>query len=263
MPARCPRRLSTSCAPPALLGDLDDDVPADHRLTPQPGVQRQPFRRIQAILLVLLHRREVLLSLPDHHVAGRAGAAPAAVMLEVDIVGQRDVEHRPGLAVIGQRILAVVHLDRHVLRQEGQLVHRHHFFSRISSARRDVTARLIAASLPVRSSLAWTCRMPLASMRKVTSIFGMPAGMGSIPARSNRARERSSFASSRSPCTTCMSTAVCPSTEVVKYSFAMVGMVVFRGISTLTMPPSVSIPRLSGVTSSSSISVMPPARIWA
>ena len=119
------------------------------------------------------------------------------------------------------------------------------------------------AALPVRSSRACTCRIPLASMRNVTSIFGMPAGIGSTPARSKRASERLSWASSRSPCSTCMSMVVCPSTEVVKYSLARVGIVVLRGISTLTMPPSVSIPSDSGVTSSSSMSVMPPARIWA
>ena len=60
-----------------------------------------------------------------------------------------------------------------------------------------------------------------------------------------------------------MSTVVCPSTDVVKYSLASVGIVVLRAISTLTMPPRVSIPSESGVTSSSSMSVMPPARICA
>ena len=60
-----------------------------------------------------------------------------------------------------------------------------------------------------------------------------------------------------------MSTAVCPSTEVVKYSLAMVGIVVLREISTLTMPPSVSMPRERGVTSSRSMSVIPPARMCA
>ena len=60
-----------------------------------------------------------------------------------------------------------------------------------------------------------------------------------------------------------MSTAVCPSTDVVKYSLAMVGMVVLRGINTLTIPPRVSMPRDRGVTSRRSMSVIPPARIWA
>ena len=58
-----------------------------------------------------------------------------------------------------------------------------------------------------------------------------------------------------------MSTTVWPSTEVVNISRALVGIVVLRGMSTLTMPPSVSMPSDSGVTSSSSMSVMPPARM--
>ena len=44
-----------------------------------------------------------------------------------------------------------------------------------------------------RCSLACTCRMPLASIRNVTSIFGMPAGMGSMPRSSKRASERLSL----------------------------------------------------------------------
>ena len=100
-------------------------------------------------------------------------------------------------------------------------------------------------------------------MRNTTSIFGIPAGIGSIPESSKRASDRQSFASSRSPCTTCMSTTCWPSTEVVNISRALVGMVVFLGMSTLTIPPSVSIPRESGVTSRRSMSVMPPARICA
>src|SRR5438105_2446964 len=74
----------------------------------------------------------------------------------------------------------------------------------------------MAATLPVRSSVAVTCKMPLASIRNVTSIFGIPAGIGSMPRSSKRASERQSLASSRSPCSTCMSTTVWPSTEVVR-----------------------------------------------
>src|SRR5439155_33313 len=84
---------------------------------------------------------------------------------------------------------------------------------------------------PVRSSLAWTCKIPLASMRNVTSIFGIPAGIGSSARSSKRASERQSSASSRSPWTTCRSTTVCPSTDVVNISLALVGLVVLRGIS--------------------------------
>ena len=105
--------------------------------------------------------------------------------------------------------------------------------------------------------------MPFASIRNVTSIFGIPAGIGSMPRNSNRASDRQSRTSSRSPCTTCMSTTVWPSTEVVNISRALVGIVVLRGIRTLTIPPRVSIPSDSGVTSSRSMFVIPPARICA
>ena len=40
---------------------------------------------------------------------------------------------------------------------------------------------VILFSLPVALSLADTCRMPLASMSKVTSICGMPRGAGGMP----------------------------------------------------------------------------------
>ena len=131
---------------------LHDDVAADDRLAAESGVERQPFRRVEAILLVLLHRREILLPLAHDDVAGGAGAAAAAVVLEVDVVGQRDVEQRAGPAVVGQRVLRVVDLDRDVERQEGDLVRGHHFSSRISSARLEVTAPLRAASIIASAS---------------------------------------------------------------------------------------------------------------
>src|SRR2546429_2612546 len=54
---------------------------------------------------------------------------------------------------------------------------------------------------PVRKSLAPTCKMPLASIRNRTSMRGSPAGAGGTFSV-NRASERQSFASSRSPCRT-------------------------------------------------------------
>ena len=57
------------------------------------------------------------------------------------------------------------------------------------------------------------------------------------PRSSKRASERLSRASSRSPWSTWRSTTVWPSTEVVNISLAMVGIVVLRAMSTLTMPP--------------------------
>ena len=48
----------------------------------------------------------------------------------------------------------------------------------------------IFCSLPVPKSLAETWTMPLASMSKVTSTWGMPRGAGGMPTRSNRPRVR-------------------------------------------------------------------------
>src|SRR5512144_673285 len=53
--------FAISCRSLRLFRDLDDHVALDYRLTAEPGVQRQPLRRVQAILLVGLHRREVVL----------------------------------------------------------------------------------------------------------------------------------------------------------------------------------------------------------
>ncbi len=108
--------------------------------------------------------------------------------------------------------------------------------------------------------------MPLASMRNLTSMRGRPAGMGGMPLRSKRARERQSAASSRSPCTTWMATLVWPSTPVVKCSVAEAGMVELRWMILATTPPRASMPRESGVTSSrsrSSVAADAPARMLA
>src|SRR6266851_4312701 len=132
---------------PNLFRDLHDDVAANDRLAAEPRMKRQPFRRVEAILFVLLHRRQVLLALAHDHVAGGAGAASAAVVLEMDALGERDIEQGTRPAMIGHGVLAVVDLDRDVQRQEGDLVGGHHFCSRISSARLEVTAPRTAASI--------------------------------------------------------------------------------------------------------------------
>src|SRR5215475_8256594 len=72
---------------PASLRNLHHDVPLDHGLAAEPRMQRQALGGVQPILLVLLHRREVLLPLAHDHVARGAGAAPAAVVLEVNALG--------------------------------------------------------------------------------------------------------------------------------------------------------------------------------
>src|SRR5262249_46974863 len=111
---------------------------------------------IEPVLFVRLHLGEILLALLHDDVAGGTGAAPAAVVLEVDMVRQRDVEERARLAVVGQRVFLVVDLDGDVLRQEGDFVDRHHF-SMSSSARRLAKAPLSAASImsSARCSVAW------------------------------------------------------------------------------------------------------------
>ena len=61
---------------------------------------------------------------------------------------------------------------------------------------------VIFCSLPVALSLAFTFKMPLASMSNVTSIWGMPRGAGGIPSSRKRPRVMLSPAIGRSPCNT-------------------------------------------------------------
>ena len=118
---------------------------------------------------------------------------------------------------------------------------------------------VMRVSLPVALSLAVTLRMPLASMSKVTSICGTPRGAGGMPPSLNLPRVRFCAAMGRSPCSTCTSTSVCESAAVEKVSVFLVGIVVLRGIICVATPPSVSMDRVSGVTSSSSRSLTSPA----
>ncbi len=66
------------------------------------------------------------------------------------------------------------------------------------------------------------------------------------------------LATSRSPCSTWMVTAVWLSSAVENTCCALVGMVVFFWMSLVITPPSVSMPSDSGVTSSSSTSLTSP-----
>ena len=86
-------------------------------------------------------------------------------------------------------------------------------------------------------------------MSNVTSICGMPRGAGGMPVSWNLPIVRLSLAISRSPCSTWISTVVWSSAAVEKISERFVGIVVFRGISTVVTPPRVSMPSESGVTS--------------
>ncbi|CRR39629.1 hypothetical protein PAERUG_E15_London_28_01_14_08984 [Pseudomonas aeruginosa] len=114
--------------------------------------------------------------------------------------------------------------------------------------------------LPVALSFAETCRMPLASISKVTSICGTPRGAGGMSARSNLPSDLFCAACLRSPCSTWMVTAPWLSSAVENTCDFLVGMVVFFSIRPVITPPRVSMPRVSGVTSSSSTSFTSPAR---
>mmetsp|Transcript_7804 Transcript_7804/g.19261 ORF Transcript_7804/g.19261 Transcript_7804/m.19261 type:complete len:253 (-) Transcript_7804:920-1678(-) len=118
----------------------------------------------------------------------------------------------------------------------------------------------ICCCLPDALSLADTLTMPLASMSKVTSICGMPRGAGGMPTKSNWPSILLSAAISRSPCSTLMPTCVWLSAAVEKVCDFLVGMVVLREMSFVITPPSVSMPRESGVTSRSKMSFTSPRR---
>ena len=92
-------------------------------------------------------------------------------------------------------------------------------------------------SAPVSLSRAETCRMPLASMSKVTSIWGTPRGAGRIFSSRNRASTRLSAALSRSPWRTTTSTADWLSSAVLKISVRRAGMVVLRSMTLVITPP--------------------------
>ena len=111
---------------------------------------------------------------------------------------------------------------------------------------------VILFSFPVDFSTADTFRMPSASMSNVTSICGTPRGIGGIPSRWNFPSRLLSFVIDRSPSYTWISTPGWLSEYVEKICVFFVGIVVFRGISTVITPPAVSRPNDSGATSSSS-----------
>ena len=115
---------------------------------------------------------------------------------------------------------------------------------------------VIFASFCVPRSFAVTLIIPLASMSNLTSICGTPLGAGGRSVRLKLPSETLSEAIGRSPCTTCMVTAVWLSAAVVKTLDFEVGMVVLRSMSGSLTPPSVSIPSVSGVTSSSTMSLV-------
>ena len=129
-----------------------------------------------------------------------------------------------------------------------------------SLGRADPPVIVIFCSLPVPWSLAETWTMPLASMSKVTSIFGTPRGAGAMPVSSNVPSDLLCCAISRSPWKTWMRTDGWLSSAVVKISQRLVGMAVLRSMSLVNRPCLVSMPRQSGVTSMSRTSLRSPLR---
>ena len=129
-----------------------------------------------------------------------------------------------------------------------------------SSDRPELGRMLMLCSRPVRRSRAETFTMPLESMSKATSIWGTPLGRGGRLMRSKRPRLLLCSASSRSPCRTWISTRAWLSVTVVKVRASRVGMVALRWMIFTKPPPWVSMPRLKGVTSSSTRSLISPLR---
>ena len=117
---------------------------------------------------------------------------------------------------------------------------------------------VIDCSRPVPRSLACTCRMPFASMSNDTSICGIRAGAGGSPVSSNIPSRLLYAAMSRSPWYTWICTDGWLSSAVVKICERFVGIVVLRSISFSISPPLTSMPRDSGVTSSSRTSLTSP-----
>ena len=94
--------------------------------------------------------------------------------------------------------------------------------------------------------------MPFASMSNVTSICGTPRGAGRMPSRMKRPERLVVRRPSRArPGATWISTDGWLSAAVENTWLLLVGIVVLRGMSGVATPPSVSMPSVSGVTSSS------------
>ncbi|KNC26342.1 hypothetical protein FF38_01806 [Lucilia cuprina] len=108
----------------------------------------------------------------------------------------------------------------------------------------------IFSLLPVPLSSALTWRIPLASISKLTSIWGIPRGAGGMPVRSNLPNKWLSLVMGRSPSKTWMVTVCWLSEAVEKIWDFLVGMTVLRGINLVMTPPTVSIPIVKGLTSS-------------
>src|SRR5580765_1622624 len=117
---RATRASSSTATPLDLLVDGvarhdDDDLGVgvlDDGLAPEPRRRRETRRLVEEIVLGFLRRREMLPPLLHDHVARRARAVAAARVLEGDAVAEEDVEDRGRLAVVLERRLSRIELDR-------------------------------------------------------------------------------------------------------------------------------------------------------
>ena len=104
-------------------------------------------------------------------------------------------------------------------------------------------------SRPVARSFADTFTTPFTSISKVTSIWGLDEKLARMPFSLNLPRDLLSRAKWRSPCKTLISTLVCMGRAVVKIWLLRVGIMLLRVIIGVATPPSVSMDKVSGVTS--------------
>mmetsp|Transcript_65304 Transcript_65304/g.172266 ORF Transcript_65304/g.172266 Transcript_65304/m.172266 type:complete len:328 (-) Transcript_65304:154-1137(-) len=112
-----------------------------------------------------------------------------------------------------------------------------------------VAVIVIDALALVVLSTAFTERMPLASMSKVTTTCGSPRLARSRPEMVNLPSSWHASVEARSPSKTQMSTSVCQSSSVVNVSDLRHGMAVLRFTTVDMTLPVVSMPSESGTTS--------------
>lgn len=86
-------------------------------------MQGETGSHVQAISLVVVHLREISIALFHNDVASGAGAVPAACVLQVEVVVERNVQERLGLAMLLIRKPARLELDRDISGQESHLWH--------------------------------------------------------------------------------------------------------------------------------------------
>ena len=104
--------------------------------------------------------------------------------------------------------------------------------------------------LPVDFSTAVTLRIEFASRSYVISIWGCPLGIGGIPSKLNLPNKWLSLVNCLSPSYTWTKTPGWLSEYVENICVFLQGIVLFLGIKTVITPPTVSIPKDKGVTSS-------------